>query len=159
MCVEGIEGYCQGQESKELGRNQGRIAQVIKKNQSFVHFQVIGIDCQLLLMRFRPRKWVESLEKPTLDYSEFFEEDVGQIPGLTVWEIENFLPCHVDETCHNRFYEADCYIILKTFIDESGSLNWKIFFWIGEKATVNMIGQFFPLFHHSSTASRVFLKI
>ena len=79
---------------------------------------------------------MESLEKPTLDYSEFFEEDVGQIPGLTVWEIENFLPSPVDESVHGKFYEADCYIILKTLIDESGSLSWKIYFWIGEKATV-----------------------
>ena len=85
---------------------------------------------------YRPRKWVESLEKPTLDYSEFFEEDVGQIPGLTIWEIENFLPCQVDDSVHGKFYEADCYIVLKTFIDESGSLNWTIFFWIGEKTTV-----------------------
>lgn len=88
---------------------------------------------------FRPRKWVESLEKPTLDYSEFFEEDVGQIPGLTIWEIENFLPCQVDESVHGKFYEADCYIVLKTFIDESGSLSWKISFWIGEKATVTIL--------------------
>ena len=43
----------------------------------------------------RPKKWDESLEKPSLDYSEFFEPDVGQIPGLTVWEIENFLPNQV----------------------------------------------------------------
>lgn len=88
----------------------------------------------------RPRKWVESLEKPTLDYSEFFEEDVGQIPGLTIWEIENFLPCQVDDSVHGKFYEADCYIVLKTFIDDCGSLNWKIFFWIGEKATVTFFG-------------------
>lgn len=96
---------------------------------------MIKLTCYFLCNR--PRKWVESLEKPTLDYSEFFEEDVGQIPGLTVWEIENFLPCQVDESVHGKFYEADCYIILKTFIDESGSLSWKIYFWIGEKATVS----------------------
>ena len=35
-----------------------------------------------------------------------------------------------------KFYEADCYIILKTFIDESNSLNWKIWYWIGTDATV-----------------------
>jgi len=72
-----------------------------------------------------------------LDYSEFFEEDVGQIPGLTIWEIENFLPCQVDDSVHGKFYEADCYIVLKTFIDESGSLSWSIYFWIGEKTTVS----------------------
>lgn len=84
----------------------------------------------------RPRKWVESLEKPPLDYSEFFEEDVGQMAGLTVWEIENFLPAPVDDSLHGSFYEADCYIVLKTTLDDAGALSWKIYFWIGEKATV-----------------------
>ena len=43
----------------------------------------------------RPKRWDESLEKPPLDYSEFFDEDAGQIPGLSIWEIENFLPNQV----------------------------------------------------------------
>lgn len=30
---------------------------------------------------FRPKKWNESLSRPHLDYSEIFDEDVGQIPG------------------------------------------------------------------------------
>ena len=29
----------------------------------------------------RPKRWDEHLERPHLDYSEIFEEDVGQIPG------------------------------------------------------------------------------
>lgn len=32
---------------------------------------------------------------------------------MTVWQIENFVPLPVDETFHGKFYEADCYIILK----------------------------------------------
>ena len=36
-----------------------------------------------------------------------------------------------------KFYEGDCYIILKTEIDESNSLNWTIWYWIGDKASVN----------------------
>ncbi len=28
------------------------------------------------------KRWDEQLEKPKLDYSEFFEEDVGNIPGI-----------------------------------------------------------------------------
>lgn len=36
-----------------------------------------------------------------------------QVPGITVWQIENFVPLQVDETFHGKFYEADCYIILK----------------------------------------------
>jgi len=74
-----------------------------------------------------------------LDYSEFFDEDAGQIPGLSVWEIENFLPNEIEEVAHGKFYEGDCYIILKTGIDEGGSLTWAIYFWIGEKATVRIL--------------------
>lgn len=36
-----------------------------------------------------------------------------QVPGVTVWQIENFIPLQVEETFHGKFYEADCYIILK----------------------------------------------
>lgn len=71
-----------------------------------------------------------------MDYSEFFDEGAGHIPGLQIWEIENFLPNQIEEVAHGKFYEGDCYIILKTSIDESGSLVWAIYFWIGEKATV-----------------------
>lgn len=59
------------------------------------------------------RRWDKNLEKPQLDYSEFFLEDVGRVPGITVWQIENFVPIQVDETFIGKFYEADCYIVLK----------------------------------------------
>ncbi len=36
-----------------------------------------------------------------------------------------------------KFYEGDCYIILQTFINEQLNLDWKIWYWIGEKATVS----------------------
>jgi hypothetical protein len=48
------------------------------------------------------KRWDEALEKPALDYSEFFDEDVGSIPGITIWEIENFYPNQVPYTV---FYE------------------------------------------------------
>uniref|UniRef100_A0A672Z1T5 Protein flightless-1 homolog n=1 Tax=Sphaeramia orbicularis TaxID=375764 RepID=A0A672Z1T5_9TELE len=83
------------------------------------------------------RRWDKSLEKPQLDYSEFFMEDVGQVPGVTVWQIENFIPMQVEETFHGKFYEADCYIVLKTFLDENGALNWQIYYWIGQDATLD----------------------
>nr|XP_015215598.1 PREDICTED: protein flightless-1 homolog [Lepisosteus oculatus] len=85
----------------------------------------------------KTRRWDKNLEKPQLDYSEFFMEDVGHIPGVTVWQIENFIPTQVDETFHGKFYEADCYIVLKTFLDENSSLNWHIFYWIGQEATLD----------------------
>lgn len=86
----------------------------------------------------RPKRWDESLEKPPLDYSEIFDEEIGQMLGLTIWEIENFLPNLVDESLHGKFYEADCYIILKTFLDENGGMTYSIYFWIGEKSPVNI---------------------
>nr|CAD7425695.1 unnamed protein product [Timema monikensis] len=85
----------------------------------------------------KPKRWDETLEKPPLDYSEFFDEVAGQFPGITIWEIENFLPNQIEEVAHGKFYEGDCYIVLKTAIDETGSLTWEIYFWIGEKATLD----------------------
>ncbi|XP_072949414.1 protein flightless-1 [Epargyreus clarus] len=85
----------------------------------------------------KPKRWDESLEKPPLDYSEFFDEDTGQTPGLQVWEIENFIPAPVDECAHGKFFEGDCYIILKTSIEEQGQLSWDIHFWIGSKASLD----------------------
>ncbi|CAH0398250.1 unnamed protein product [Chilo suppressalis] len=85
----------------------------------------------------KPKRWDETLEKPPLDYSEFFDEDTGQTPGLQVWEIENFIPAPVDEVAHGKFFEGDCYIILKTTVEEQGQLSWDIHFWIGSKATLD----------------------
>lgn len=85
----------------------------------------------------KPKRWDESLEKPPLDYSEYFDEDDGQLPGLTIWEIENFVPNKVEEATHGKFYEADCYIVLKTSFDENEQLNWAIYFWIGSHTTLD----------------------
>lgn len=85
----------------------------------------------------KPKRWDETLEKPPLDYSEIFEEEDGQIPGLTIWEIENFLPNKIDQVIHGKFYAGDCYIVLKTFTDDNGQLLWEIYFWIGASATLD----------------------
>ncbi|KAK7501988.1 hypothetical protein BaRGS_00006740 [Batillaria attramentaria] len=85
----------------------------------------------------KPKRWDEHLERPHLNYREIFDEDVGQIPGITCWEIENFLPNVVEDALIGKFYEADCYIILKTFIDDTNSLNWNIWYWIGERASLD----------------------
>ncbi|XP_041364511.1 protein flightless-1 homolog isoform X2 [Gigantopelta aegis] len=85
----------------------------------------------------KPKRWDEHLMRPQLDYSQIYDEDVGQIPGLSCWEIENFLPNIVEEALIGKFYEADCYIILKTFIDSSNSLNWRLWYWIGSQATID----------------------
>lgn len=80
--------------------------------------------------------FLETLEKPPLDYSEFFEEEDGQQIGTTIWEIENFLPNKVDDVTHGKFYEGDCYIVLKTFLLEN-QLSWEIYFWIGSATTLD----------------------
>lgn len=87
---------------------------------------------------FRPKRWDEGLEKPAVDYGELFEEETGRIPGLSIWEIENFLPNLVDEVAHGKLYRGDCYIVLHTVVnDTADSLNWKIYFWIGDNASVS----------------------
>lgn len=85
----------------------------------------------------KPKRWDEALEKPSLDYSDFFEEDIGLLPGITVWEIENFLPNRIDEALHGKFYEGDCYIVLKTTLEDNQNLDWQIFYWIGSGATLD----------------------
>ncbi|XP_061411442.1 protein flightless-1 homolog [Lethenteron reissneri] len=85
----------------------------------------------------KSRRWDEGLAKPQLDYSEIFTEDVGQIPGVSVWHIENFVPQLTEDDYHGKFYDADCYIVLRTFIDENGAIAWEIYYWIGTKATLD----------------------
>lgn len=89
-----------------------------------------------MVQSLQPKKWEETLEKPPLDYSEFFEDEDGQVPGLTIWEIENFLPNKIEDVTHGKFYEGDCYIVLKTFLLET-QLSWEIYFWIGSATTLD----------------------
>lgn len=87
----------------------------------------------------KPKRWDEHLEKqnPDLDYSELFEPEVGRTPGISIWEIENFLPNPLEEVFYGKFYEADCYIVLETTMQDNGGLDWQIFYWIGEKTTLD----------------------
>jgi hypothetical protein len=88
-------------------------------------------------INLKPKRWDEALEKPPLDYSDFFDEDIGHIPGLTIWEIENFVPNRIEDPLHGKFYEGDCYIILKTTLEDNQNLNWQIFYWIGSVASLD----------------------
>lgn len=103
-----------------------------KEKDSLAMNQTDFLDADL-----KPRRWDEILEKPPIDYSDFFEDATGQLQGLTVWEIENFCPVLMDSGLHGKFYEADCYIILSTQVDDNHSLHWKIFYWIGLEATLD----------------------
>ena len=50
-----------------------------------------------LFLVFRPKRWDEILVRPDLDYSAIFMDEIGSLPGLTVWQIDNFYPVLVDE--------------------------------------------------------------
>ena len=86
----------------------------------------------------KPKRWDEILERPPLDYRDFYPDDtIGQIQGLTVWDIHQFRPKLINASLHGKFYDADCYIVLSTQIDENSSLNWKIFYWIGSESSLD----------------------
>uniref|UniRef100_A0A8D2LX33 Protein flightless-1 homolog n=1 Tax=Varanus komodoensis TaxID=61221 RepID=A0A8D2LX33_VARKO len=119
----------QDDQAKQVLKGMSDVAQ--EKNKT------MGENGDLKYTDLKTRRWDQSLEKPQLNYSEFFTEDVGQLPGVTVWQIENFVPIIVDETFHGKFYEADCYIVLKTFLDDSSSLNWEIYYWIGQESSLD----------------------
>lgn len=105
---------------------------LVMEKDNLVHNQSDFLESDL-----KPKRWDENLEKPRIDYSEFFDETTGQLQGLTIWEIENFCPVLMDASLQGKFYEADCYIVLSTQIDENQSLNWKIFYWIGSDCSLD----------------------
>uniref|UniRef100_A0A915C440 Protein flightless-1 homolog n=1 Tax=Parascaris univalens TaxID=6257 RepID=A0A915C440_PARUN len=83
--------------------------------------------------------WKDKMEqhKPRIDYSDVFDEDVGQEDGMWVWQIENFYPTILDPSFHGHFYEADAYLILRTAKEDSGNLRHSIYYWIGEHASLD----------------------
>ncbi|XP_018497358.1 protein flightless-1 [Galendromus occidentalis] len=85
----------------------------------------------------KPKNWEDALEKPPIDYSELFEEDVGQMPGVFVWEIDNLLPVPLDDDYIGKFFEGDCYIVMLTYLDEAQNLAWKIHYWIGRECALD----------------------
>ncbi|KAI6187705.1 hypothetical protein M3Y98_00273600 [Aphelenchoides besseyi] len=86
-----------------------------------------------------PPTWRERMAstQKKLDFTDIFESDVGQSAGLWVWEIENFYPSPVDPEMYGSFFEADCYIVLKTTREDSGNLSHQIHYWIGDKSTLD----------------------
>lgn len=121
---------------KEQEKNQARVLQGMR-DLALERDNLANNQSDFLEPNLRPRRWDESLERPPIDYSEFFDETTGQLQGLTIWEIENFCPVLMEPSLYGKFYDADCYIVLSTQIDENLSLNWKIFYWIGADCTLD----------------------
>lgn len=46
----------------------------------------------------KPKRWDQVLKRPDLDYSDIFSDEVGKLPGLTMWQIENFYPVEIEES-------------------------------------------------------------
>ncbi|XP_037093391.1 gelsolin, cytoplasmic-like isoform X3 [Pollicipes pollicipes] len=61
-------------------------------------------------------------------------EGVGQEPKLWIWRIENFEVKTYDEAQHGKFYEGDCYIILKTKLQRD-QLVHDVHFWLGKESS------------------------
>ena len=45
----------------------------------------------------KPSRWDQILQRPDLDYSELFSEEVGTLTGLSIWVIENFSPVELED--------------------------------------------------------------
>ena len=61
------------------------------------YYSTLSLHSHSSLLPSRPKRWDETLVKPDLDYSNIFVDDTGNLPGLTIWQIENFYPCVIDE--------------------------------------------------------------
>lgn len=58
----------------------------------------------------KPKRWDMILQRPDLDYSDIFVDEVGTLTGLTIWQIENFAPVEIEEGSDQAiflFYTSD----------------------------------------------------
>lgn len=79
-------------------------------------------DAQVGSPAKRANRWDHILRRPDLDYSEIFAEDVGTLPGLSVWQIENFSPVEVDEGAYSlrKYFVCPPYVPLWRVFVEGG---------------------------------------
>lgn len=114
---------------------QGMTDVAVEKNKKKSSVEDEESNASLVLSK---KRWDEQLERPDLDYSTIFPEEIGQFPGLTIWQIENFYPVMIeDSSYHGKFYEGDCYIVLHSEMDDAGNLSWQIYYWIGLDASLD----------------------
>jgi len=66
---------------------------------------------------------------------------VGQAVGIQIWRIEQFKVVAWPTDSYGEFYSGDSYIILETYKEEGhDKLRHTIFFWLGEKTTIDEMG-------------------
>ena len=53
---------------------------------------------QQVLSPTKPKRWDQILRRPDLDYGDLFSEETGKLPGISLWQIENFYPVEVEES-------------------------------------------------------------
>lgn len=69
--------------------------------------------------------------------------EVGLVPGLRVWRIEEFQVVQWPKERYGQFYEGDSYIVLHSYEvgkDANKKLAHDIFFWLGSKTTQDEAG-------------------
>lgn len=69
--------------------------------------------------------------------------EVGQVPGLFVWRIEEFEVVPLPKSKHGQFYDGDSYIVLHTYTvgkDDDQKLMHEIFFWLGSHTSQDEAG-------------------
>ena len=57
----------------------------------------IGPERERETVQQKQKRWDALLKRPDLDYSDLFSDTTGKLPGLTVWQIENFYPIEIEE--------------------------------------------------------------
>jgi hypothetical protein len=71
-----------------------------------------------------------------LDFTDHFDEYIKENEGVYVFRIENLRPEELDDEEIGRFCVADCYIVLKTELQDA-SYSYNIWTWIGSEAEMD----------------------
>ena len=77
-------------------------------------------------------------KKPIIDGPAF--AGAGDGPGVLIWRVESMCPVPVDKSTYGKFHTGDAYIVLKTVTTKSGGFEYDLFFWLGEKCSVDEQG-------------------
>ncbi|OAF71434.1 Adseverin [Intoshia linei] len=84
------------------------------------------------------KTWTDGLKKPNLNYNELFSDNTGVEVGLSLWEIDQFLPVEMELEDIGIFYLSDCYIILSSTRNAtSRNLDYNIYYLIGPDCSID----------------------